>query len=184
MLKKPNTQQATKNRTLIIFCLSHLFLTDSHWNKMWWDLMEAGLPCVSIPAKTWCVGACGGTGPHEKQEGTEGDQLWRLYVFNEYVPHMAGDHNLEQKASGKPPAQWCQWEVSVPSGVSAEQQMCRSAGFAQVLVGHKAQYSWSGVNRAVNNLLFLSSPNVSMALKCFCRPFYASPVPMLCLLPF
>lgn len=49
-------------------------------------------------------------------------------MFDECVPHMAGDCDLEQKASGKPPAEWCQWEVSVPSGVSAEQQMCQSAG--------------------------------------------------------
>lgn len=92
--------------------------------------------------------------------------IWLEIIIWSRKPQESHLHN---GASGK-----CLFSVE-----SQQSNKCvRALGFAQVLVVHKAQYSWSGVNRAVNNLLFLANPNVSVALNCFCRPFYASPAPV------
>lgn len=123
------------------------------------------------------MGACGGTGPHknkrlQREISSEGCMclmsvfpIWLEIIIWSRKPQ---ENHLHNGASGK---------CLCPPESQQTKKCVRALGFAQVLVGHKAQYSWSGVNRAVNNLPFLSSPNVSVALNCFCRPFYVSQPP-------
>lgn len=125
----------------------------------------------------------------------KGERLWRLYVFDEEpVPHTLEAVCLMNSVfpiwldikiwSKKPWESHLQGDAGGERACVADPQQSkkcvRALGFGQASCCGTAEHSicGGGVNRAINNLLPSSNVNVSVALNCFCRPFYASPAPV------